>query len=175
MSTTTFPKGMEEEKLMSLFAQAENLGLRLELTDGGITWETFPGFRHQEIIRDILVASNSGRGSEGGCECIQVPDVDIVFPDGTVKRPDPSVWCKRPEELEGFVHAIPEAVIEIVSPGYEDKDLVFGPPIFLRNGVKDVIVFHRAKAEVHHWSPAGHRIVPSPTVFELACGCQITV
>lgn len=109
------------------------------------------------------------------CDCFQAADVDIALPDGTIKRPDVSIWCREPQEQEGFVHAVPEAVVEIVSPGYEDKDLVHGPPIYLRNGVKDIIVFDRAKGEVHHWTPDGHRILSSPTVFELACGCRVTV
>ena len=166
---------MDEAKLAKLYALEEELGLRFELTDGGITWETFPGVAHQEIVFNVQTSLDRRRTDRGDCECYQGADIDVVLADGTVKRPDVSVWCKRPKELEGFVHEVPEAVIEIVSPGYEAKDLLHGPPIYLRNGVKDVIVFDRAKGEVHHWGPEGHRIVPSPTVFDLACGCRVTV
>lgn len=166
---------MTEEKLALLFAQGEDLGLRLELTDSGITWEAFPSLGHQKTVFRIQTSLSTGQKMTKPCDCFQAADVDIALPDGTIKRPDVSIWCREPQEQEGFVHAVPEAVVEIVSPGYEDKDLVHGPPIYLRNGVKDIIVFDRAKGEVHHWTPDGHRILSSPTVFELACGCRVTV
>ena len=165
---------MDEERLAKLYALEEELGLRFELTDGGITWETMPGLEHQRLIYQVQRSMDASQ-ADRPCGCHHVADVDIVFPDGTVKRPDISVWCEWPKELEGFVHEVPEAVVEIVSPGYEAKDLVHGPPIYLRNGVKDVIVFDRAKGEAHHWGSEGHRIVPSLTVFDLACGCRVTV
>lgn len=175
MGNPVLRPGMDEEKLARLFAQGEDLGLKMELTDGGITWETFPGIRHQEIVFGVQTSFTKAKEAKGGCDCFQVADADIVLPDGTVKRPDISVWCKRPHEEEGFVHEVPEAVIEIVSPDYEAKDLVDGPPIYLRNGVKDVIVFDRMKGDVHHWGSFGHRTVASPTTLELACDCRMTV
>ena len=168
-------QGMDEAKLARLYALEEELGLRFELTDGGLTWEAMPGSMHGRIVFDIQRSLAPGPSSPRVCGCRQIAGVDVAFPDGTVKRPDISVWCDWPKELEGFVHQVPEAVVEIVSPGYEAKDLVHGPPIYLRNGVKDVIVFDRAKGEVHHWGPHGHRVAPSPTVFDLSCGCRITV
>ncbi len=167
--------GMDEERMAKLLAFGEEIGLKFELTDGGITWETYPGIAHQEIVYGVQKSLDLERSKAGGCECYHGADVDLVLPDGTMKRPDVSVWCKCPDELEGFVHQVPEAVIEVVSPKYEAKDLVHGPPLYLRNGVKDVIVFDRARGEVHHWGPHGHRVVPSPTVFDLACGCRVTI
>lgn len=166
--------GMDEAKLARLYALEEELGLRFELTDGGLTWETMPGSLHQRLVFDIQTSLRPAGTVVPGCECRQVADVDIVFPDGTVKRPDISVWCAWPKELEGFVHEIPEAVVEIVSPGYEAKDLVHGPPLYLRNGVKDVVVLDRANGATHHFRAGEHRVVPSPSAFDLACGCRIT-
>ncbi|RYG26245.1 Uma2 family endonuclease, partial [bacterium] len=93
----------------------------------------------------------------------------------TVKRPEVSIFCARPPEDEGFVHAVPEAVVEITSPGYEDKDLVHGPPLYLRNGVKDVLVLDRRDGMVHWFAPEGKTTHPTPTDFELSCGCRVTV
>ena len=167
--------GMDEGRMTKLLALGEEIGLKFELTDGGITWEAYPGVDHQEIVFNVQTSLERLRAVERGCECYQGADVDLALPDGTVKRPDVSVWCRKPQEREGFVREVPEAVVEIVSPGYEAKDLVHGPPIYLRNGVKDVVVFDRAKNEVHHWGPQGHRVVSSPTTFDLACGCRVTV
>jgi len=49
--------------------------------------------------------------------------------------------CREPDETEDAILLLPEAVIEVVSKGYEAKDLELGPPFYLAQGVEDVIVF----------------------------------
>lgn len=166
---------IDEERLWTLFAQAEEIGLRLEMTAGGMTWEAMPGQRHQDLTLSIV---NSVRSPEvGGRECgfHRVFDVAVWLRDGTVKQPDVSIFCARPPEDEGFIHSVPEPVIEITSPGYEEKDLIHGPPLYLRNGVKDVLVLDRRDGTVHRFTSEGKSLQPSPTQFELACGCSVTV
>ena len=165
---------IEDGKLWDLMARAEELGLRLEMTDTGIVWEAMPGLRHQEIALAIYGAIRPSE-EESGCECYRAFDVAVRFPSGVVKRPDLSIFCRRPLQEEGFVYALPEAVVEITSPDYEGKDLTTGPPLYLANGVKDVVVLHRAKGEVHHWTATGLRKLPSPTTIALSCGCAVTV
>ena len=92
-----------------------------------------------------------------------------------MKRPDVSIFFKRPVDEEGFVHDIPEAVIEITSPDSEAKDLVSGPPLYLSNGVKDVVVLQRSTGLVIHWSASGQRTTASPVSIGLACRCVVTV
>ncbi len=167
--------GMDEAQFAELLAKGDEIGLKFELTDGGITWETYPGVAHQEIVFGIQTSVNHGTDPVKRCDCYQGADVHVVLPDGTVKRPDISIWCKKPSELESFVHEIPEVVIEVVCPGYEDKDLVHGPPVYLRNGVRDVVVFDRQRGEVHLWTSEGKKVVASPAAIELQCGCRITV
>ena len=115
---------MDEEKLARLYALEEELGLRFELTDSGLTLKAMPGVEHQRSIYQIQRSMDTVQAYGRPCGCQYVADVDLVFPDGTVKRPDVSVSCKRPGQLEGFVHGVPEAV----SPKYEGKDIVCGPP-----------------------------------------------
>lgn len=47
------------------------------------------------------------------------------------------------------------AVIEVVSCGYELKDIELGPPFYLANGVQYVIVFDPATQYVLHFRPSG--------------------
>ena len=170
---TTLPP-IDETALWSLMVRAEELGLRLEMTDVGIVWEAMPGLRHQEIAIAIYGAI---RPPEGGaeCECYRALDVPIRFSSGVVKRPDVSVFCRRPAQEEGFVLAVPEAVVEITSPDYETKDLLSGPPLYLANGVRDVVVLHRATGEIHHTTRLGVRRLRSPATFTLTCGCVVTL
>ena len=165
---------IDEAALWSLMSRAEELGLRLEMTDAGIVWEAMPGLRHQELALAIYGAIRPAPDG-GHCEGYRAFDVPIRFASGVVKRPDVSIFCRRPSQDEGFVRAVPEAVVEITSPEYEAKDLVSGPPLYLANGVRDVVVLHRAKGEVDHWTAAGRQRVHSPATLTLQCGCQAVV
>ena len=95
-----------------LLERAEAAGLKLEITAGVPTWESFPGIRHQKAVERI--AGRIKRPIHCKCECVHALDVDILFPDGSYKRPDVSIWCRMPDELDGAVTLVPEAVVESV-------------------------------------------------------------
>jgi Uma2 family endonuclease len=165
---------IEDDKLWKLFLRGEELGLRMEATDAGIVWETMPGLRHQELAVAIYGAILPGASGKE-CECYRALDIYIRFPSGIVKRPDISIFCRRPTDDEGFVHSIPEAVIEITSPESESKDLISGPPLYLKNGVKDVVVVHRSEGLVVHSTVSSSNTHASPVTITLACGCVVTL
>ena len=153
-------------------------GVRLEIADGIPTWEAFPAARHQGHVFRIQssIRPAPSVGGEDGCECVHYSDVYIRFPDGSLKRPDIAIFCREPDEQTEAITMLPEAVIEIISPGYEGKDLSVGVPFYLRSGLKDVIVLDPETNEVRHFRPARSESRHiSPTAFTLACGCIVTV
>ncbi len=154
----------------------EESGARLEIAGGITTWEAFPSYRHQNQVFRIQSSIGAAQGADGACGCVHVADVYIRFPDGSLKRPDIAIFCREPEEQTDAITMLPEAVIEIISPGYEAKDLTIGVPFYLRSGLKDVIVLDPATGEVRHFRPAHSEVrYVSPTLISLACGCQVTV
>ena len=64
---------------------------------------------------------------------MHVANVLYRFADGSLKRPDISILCREPDESEqdNTITLIPEAVIEIISEGYEAKDLEISPNFYL--------------------------------------------
>jgi hypothetical protein len=66
---------------------------------------------------------------------------------------------------------VPQAVVEIVSKGYEKKDLEVGPPFYLSQGVKDVVVVNPIDGNLYHHTQAGVRELRSPSKLTLSCGC----
>jgi len=82
---------IEDDQLWTLFELGAEIGLRLERTEDGITWEGFPGLRHQELAAGICSTFICGEDSY-----VQARDVYIRFPGGIVKRPDTSIFCERP-------------------------------------------------------------------------------
>lgn len=165
-----------DEQLWQLFVRADEIGLRLELGSNGLTWESAPGYRHQEICLEVVNSVQPAKKPRGApCGCYRNMDVAIRFPDGTVKRPDVAIFCERPQDEEGFVHRVPEAVIEVLSPGYEAKDLVAGPPHYLSQGVQDVLVLDRFSGTTHQFRKGQQSIHQSPKEFLLECGCRVVV
>ena len=69
---------------------------------------------------------------------------------------------------------VPSAVIEIISPGYEDKDR-FNAPWYLRQGVQDVIVLDPRNEEVTHYYEGQVSIHQSPVVLTTLAGCRLTI
>jgi Uma2 family endonuclease len=148
----------------------------MEIAGGIPTWEAAPAYRHQRHTYRIQSSIRPTPVRSGDCSCVHVADVYVRFPDGSLKRPDIAIFCGEPTEQTEAVTMLPEAVIEIVSPGYEAKDLAIGVPFYLRSGLKDVIVFDPDSGEVRHFRP-GHSEEKhhTPTTVALACGCEVTV
>ena len=154
---------------------AEDLGIKLEIAGNLAIWEASPVYKHQKEVDRIRDSIKKSDKNGVVCNCIDVADVYVQFPDGSLKRPDVSIFCREPEEQEEAINQVPEAVIEVISKKYEAKDLEISPPIYLANGVKDVIVFNPYTMEVFHFRQDGTRNLTSPVEIEFECGCICTV
>ena len=111
-----------------LAEMADDAGIKLEITGGIPTWETFPGVRHQKAVGRILFSVE--RVAASHCVCFQIPDVYIKFPDGSLKRPDIAIFCEEPPDIDEAYPQIPEAVLEVLSKDFEKKDTEIGAPFF---------------------------------------------
>lgn len=160
------------EKMMM---EADELGVRLEMVGGIPVWEAQPVFRHQSKIFRIQSSIKSPSGTGDGCGCVHVSDISIRFPDGSQKRPDIAIFCREPDELDSEVTLLPEAVIEIISKGYEAKDTVIGVPFYLSQGIKDIVLYDPATNLTTHITPDSRTEYTSPVELTFACGCQAVV
>lgn len=162
--------------LSPILLQASELGIRLEVVNGLPIWEAQPVYRHQKHVERIVNGIVKDASGPSACECVHAVDVFIQFPNG-LKRPDISIFCREPaeEEQDSALTMIPEAVIEVVSKGYEAKDLEVGPPFYLSQGVKDVVVFDPLTLMVLHVRKDRTVRQVSPVEIELECGCRVRV
>ncbi len=156
------------------FIRAEELGIRLEIVRGLPIWEASPVWKHQKAV-DTIRSSIQPATNQTGCLCVHAADIYVAFPDGSLKRPDIAIFCREPDEEEEAVTLVPEAVIEVISKGYEAKDLEIGPGFYLSQGVKDVIVFDPYTLVVLHVRHDGAERKVSPVAIELECGCRCVV
>ncbi|MDQ3650060.1 MAG: Uma2 family endonuclease [Acidobacteriota bacterium] len=163
----------------SKFLRADELGIRLEIVRGLPIWEPQPVYKHQKAVDRIRATieriSPSSESKDGECWCVHAADVYVSFPDGSLKRPDVSIFCREPDEEEEAIKLVPEAVIEVISKGYEAKDLEIAPQFYLSQGVRDVVVFNPYTLVVLHvrQDQATHHVSPVGLTFK--CGCRCTV
>jgi len=162
-----------------IFLSANELGIRLEIVGGLPIWEAHPIYKHQKAIdriratiRKVLLSSES---KDTHCACVHIADVYVSFPDGSLKRPDISIFCQEPKEEDEAIKQIPGAVIEVISKGYEAKDLEIGPHFYLSQGVKDVVVFDPYTLFVLHVRRDKVTRQVSPVEIVLECGCKCVV
>jgi len=150
-----------------------DLGVRLEIVGGLPIWEAQPLYKHQKAVDRIRASIRKEEATP--CACIHIADVYVNFPDGSFKRPDIALFCREPEEEEEAIRMIPEAVIEVISKGYEFKDLEIAPSFYLAQGVKDVVVFNPYTLSVLHVRKDGaeHHLSPREVVFQ--CGCRAVI
>ncbi len=164
--------------MLQHFLQANEVGIRLEMVSGLPLWEPQPVLKHQlevDRIRQSIQAIVQSEHHPSPCACFHVADVYISFPDGSLKRPDISLFCRKPDEEEEAITLVPEAVIEVVSKGYEAKDLEVGPHFYLSQGIKDVVVFDPYTLLVLHVRRDKVSRMISPVTIELECQCRCDV
>jgi hypothetical protein len=161
------------------FLRADELGVRLEMVAGLPIWEPSPVYKHQKAVDQIRATIQRAPApsdvEQEACQCVHTAAVYTSFPDGSLKRPDISIFCREPDEEEEAIKLVPEAVIEVISKGYEAKDLEIGPQFYLSQGVKDVVVFNPYTLVVLHVQRDRVQRHVSPVDLTFACGCRCTV
>lgn len=160
---------------MAATAAADEVGIKLEIVQGMPIWEFLPSPMHTIDSKKIDRSIRPDPSSDVGCECHSLEDVSIRFPDGSIRRPDIAVFCRLPERTRTSTTLVPEAVIELVSPGSELKDLQLSPTYYISQGVKDVIVYVPESGVVEHFRRDGHTLHRSPIDLRLECGCLVTL
>lgn len=162
--------------LPRMLLDANELGIRLEMVNGLPLWEAQPVYRHQKAIDRIVKTIRPVSNAIHPCGCIYAIDVYIQIGNNLI-RPDITIFCQEPpdDQQDSALTIMPEAVIEVVSKGYETKDLHIAPPFYLSHGIKDVIVFDPATLLVLHLRQHHATRLISPVELTLECGCQVTV
>lgn len=152
--------------------------MRLEYVRGRLKVEASPASRHQLAAKAIERSLRPATGGSDGCACFSLQDVLIRFPDpdGSLKRPDIAIFCDEPPDSDDALDLLPAAVIEILSLGYEEKDLgPDGAPFYLACGVADVVVVDPRSGRVLHYrqGQGAPQTLRSPATIALSCGCEV--
>ena len=165
-----------QENPSDVLMQTEIEDVRLEMIGDRGVWEFSPSLEHQETVDEIRATIRGEQRKDGSpCGCHHYADIEIQLPDGSRRRPDIAIFCVRPPRTRLAVRQVPAAVVEVLSPRGEWKDLELGPPNYLSNGVEDVIVIHPESGLGTWFRRDGQKAVQRGQRLALDCGCVLTL
>lgn len=115
-------------------------GTLAELIDNAIYMSPSPKFKHQKALQAISFRLQEAVVSTELGEVIVAPF--DVYLDETSNAVQPDIIVVLEENLsildpEGHIHGVPDLLVEILSPGNKDHDLVRKKDLYEKFGVKE--------------------------------------
>lgn len=151
-------------------------GVRLEITGGRTTWEALSDVIHNGVVDDIRQSLTRHNPPMAACGCHHIADTYIEFAPNLLRRPDVAVFCEKPPRPDGAITTlIPQAVVEVLSQGYEQKDRD-AVSLYLGAGVLDVLLVDPRKRTVEcHRLGEAPRTLELPATITLQMGCTLPI
>ena len=177
MANATLKFTETQQQLIDEVLRSEHdaAGYKLELIKGVGIWEASPVYSHQKKVLEVILSIKQLQQDAGSCKCVSVPGLTLLFPDGSIKRPDISIYCREPVERDSACTLKPEVVIEIISRGYERKDTEISLNFYLDNRIDDIVIFNPVKESVNHYQDGKVHEYTSPVELTFLCGCKATL
>jgi Uma2 family endonuclease len=134
-------------------------GLRYELLDGDLVVTPCPLTRHQHVSRELLVLLATWVKARGLGTVYNAP-CDVILDEFTIVIPD-LIYVSSPRAgliTERAVEGPPDLVVEILSPGTQQRDRGAKMKLYARFGVdhywivdpeKHTVEVHERKAEAY--------------------------
>lgn len=105
----------------ALVTEAEFLALpesmdKVELIDGEINVSPSPAYRHQEVLRRLLLALGNWAAGRSGPITIGQSPLDVRIAANRILQPDAFVlFAHVPSDHRGPIDAVPELCVEVLS------------------------------------------------------------
>src|SRR5688572_31228174 len=126
-----------------------------ELLHGRVVAMPPAGYPHGEV--EVRIVRHLGDAADAAGARVFGPSQGFVLPTGDVLAPDASVitaerWREVVPERGKFLRAVPDLVVEVLSPSTEHRDRGEKKSIYARNGVREywlvdatrrIVVTHR--------------------------------
>jgi Uma2 family endonuclease len=145
-------------------------GKRYEIIEGELHVSKAPNFFHQDICFRIAAALNRWSERTGGGRCTFAPGV--IFSDDNDVVPD-VVWISSARFSKalgpsGHLHAAPELIVEVLSPGKanEKRDREAKLGLYSRRGVDEYWIVDWRRRRIDIFRRSGPALVHSATLMD---------
>lgn len=115
-------------------------GTLADLIDDVIYVRPFPVYRHQKILQEILKKLDAEVTNKKLGEVILGPFDVYLDEESNAVQPDIVVVRNKSMHIldeKGHIHGVPDLLVEILSPGNTDHDIVRKKDLYERFGVKE--------------------------------------
>ncbi len=124
------------------------------LVQGLVIRDPSPSVSHQELVGRLYISLH-GAIREEGLGVVYLAPMDVVLDTDTVLQPDLLVISnERREVIAARVRGAPDLVVEVSSPGTEERDLTTKRLLYARHGVEEYwFVSGHDRRLIQFWSP----------------------
>ncbi|MBI3830656.1 MAG: Uma2 family endonuclease [Planctomycetes bacterium] len=124
-----------------------------KLVGGELELAPAPNTKHQLVLDEL--SRQMGNWLQENAVALKVPDWDVEFLLDETRRPDLVITLKKGSRLKIGVHGhgTPDFIVEILSPGQEDRDLGDKKNHYERCGVSEYWVVDYAKRRIYQFFP----------------------
>jgi Uma2 family endonuclease len=139
-------------------------GKRYEILDGDLYVTPSPSARHQKVSLNLVLALAQHVRAHGIGEVFAAP-LDVILADDSIAQPDILFVVKdRLHIVRDVVHGAPDLLIEILSPGTQERDRTLKRHLYARHGSRELwLVDPEDKTvEVFHLDPSSEN---PPRIF----------
>lgn len=140
-------------------------GTLAELIDNNIYMSPSPHTLHQQVSFKLAYEIESSLRKNGLGELFSAP-LDVYLDEAAnAVQPDVFVILKENASIvqpQGHIHGVPDLIIEILSPGNKNHDLLIKKNLYEKFGVKEYFIADPESNEVIHYLLEGGRFVLQP-------------
>ncbi len=113
-------------------------GKRYEILDGDLHVTPSPTARHQKVSLNLTLALAEHARAHGLGQVFAAP-LDVILADDSIAQPDILfISNERLPIVRDWVHGAPDLVIEILSPGTQQRDRTLKRHLYARHGVREL-------------------------------------
>jgi len=117
-------------------------GVNCQVIENVLYMSPAPSFNHQDVVSEILTQIRLATGKSKVGKCVASP-IDVFLDSENAYQPD-IVFIKSTSlsiiKEDGKIYGVPELIVEVLSTGNREHDLIKKKMVYERCGVKEYFI-----------------------------------
>lgn len=125
-------------------------GVNCQVIENVLYMSPAPSFNHQDVVSEILTQIRLATGKSKIGKCVASP-IDVFLDSENAYQPD-IVFIKSTSlsiiKEDGKIYGVPELIVEVLTTGNREHDLIKKKIVYERCGVKEYFIVEPSSKEV---------------------------
>ncbi|WP_276503122.1 Uma2 family endonuclease [Terrimonas pollutisoli] len=125
-------------------------GVNCQVIENVLYMSPAPSFNHQDVVSEILTQIRLATNKSKTGKCVASP-IDVFLDDENAYQPDIVFISSARLSIikeDGKIYGVPELIVEVLSKGNQDHDLVKKKAVYERCGVKEYFIVEPSSKQV---------------------------